>query len=44
MLYKYEYQDKVEFPIFKENICFTDVQVPIVSKEFLCHMQNIPRL
>ena len=44
ILYKDEYQDKVECPICKEKRYRTYVQGPTVPNKVLCHMPIIPRL
>ena len=44
ILYKDEYQNKVEFPIYKEKRHCTNVQGPIVPNKILHHMPIIPRL
>lgn len=44
ILYKDEYQEKVELPICKEKRYHIDVQGPTVPKKVLRHMSIIPRL
>ena len=44
ILYKDEYQDKVECPICKEKRYRTYVQGPTVPNKVLRHMRIIPRL
>ena len=44
ILYKNEYQNKVECHVCKENRYSTDVQGPTVPKMVLRHMPIIPRL
>ena len=44
ILYKDEYQDKVECPVCKEKIYRIDVQGPTVPNKVFCHMPIIPRL
>jgi hypothetical protein len=44
ILYRGEYQNKVECPVCKENKYRTDVQGPTVPKKVLRHMPIIPRL
>jgi hypothetical protein len=44
ILYRGEYQNKVEFPVCKENRYRIDVQGPTVPKKVLRHMPIIPRL
>jgi hypothetical protein len=44
ILYRGEYQNKVECHVCKENRYCTCVQGPTVPKKVLCHMPIIPRL
>ena len=44
ILYKDEYQDKLECPVFKEKRHHTDVQGPTIPDKILRHMPIIPRL
>ena len=44
ILYKYEYQDKVECLVCNEKRYCIDVQGPTVPNKVLCHMPIIPRL
>jgi hypothetical protein len=44
ILYRGEYQNKVECLICKENRYRIDVQGPTIRKNVLCHMPIIPRL
>ena len=44
ILYRGEYQNKVECPVCKENRYHIGVQDPIVPKTILRHMPIIPRL
>ena len=44
ILYKDEYQDKVECPVCKEKRYCTNVQGPTVPNKVLHHMPIIPRL
>ena len=44
ILYRDEYQNKVECPICKDKRYHTNVQGPTIPKKVLCHMPVIPRL